>query len=117
MIKITMDKMQKYRFAIYAKNGNELCHATRGYSSMAEIDRIIAILQSGGYVAEIETANMAVKHGHAVFFTLYAGAEKIAVSNAYVSVGHRRTWQQAQLSASKTIANLGKYLDKVIVFC
>lgn len=115
MIKVTLDKAGKYRLAIYSKNGNELCHSARGYNDIADIERIIAILQSGDYFAEIETANMTVKNGHAVFFTLYSSVgEKIAVSNAYVSAGHRRTWQQCNLSAQKTITNLHKYVDKVI---
>lgn len=113
MIRVTIDRQKKYRFAIYAKNGNELCHSAKGYSSMADIERIIGVLRSGDYDAEVETANIAVK-GHAVYFMLIDNSgETIALSNVYKSENHRNTHNQVYISVKKTLTNLYKYLDKV----
>lgn len=114
--KITTDKNSKLRLTLYATNGNEIAHSSKGYNTETEIFAIIDQIQKGQYFAEIETANQKV-NGHTVYFTIYnEEAEVLLVSNNYVSQNHRNTYQQVMASASKGIQAISNknYTSKIV---
>lgn len=115
MIKITKDKKDMFRVAIYAKNGNEIAHSSKGIKSLYLTEKIIEILRSGEWTSHIETANITID-GDACYFTISSNGETILVStiySAHCASNPRNIMFRAERSARKGIDCIIKYCDKV----
>lgn len=117
MWKITQDKKNQFRAALYARNGNEIAHTSKGYDSLDDIYQLIDKIRAGNFVSEYETANVKV-NGHAYFFSVFCSetGKTLFVSTVYRSEGHRNTRNQARISVEKGMNSIDRYkLGKIAI--